>query len=215
MVNRLTGIDYQNLLEGAGDDAEDEADEALLLERLNALGLEGSEAEQAAGAAPPPRVRADGQVIGIAGRPKPPLSQSAYRFAQGVIEGKSRRQAYREAYPEAKGSDATISAAAAKLMRDPRVEKLVADGWMETTEALADDMVATKRYVMRSLVALSKAGKQETTRLRALELLGKSAGVWREQQAPTEAPVTAEQLRRELNAHLRLVANSKGDAAKG
>jgi len=204
MSNRLSGIDYQNLLEGAGQDAEDEADEALMLARLNQLGIEPGEAEQAAAFSDPPRVRKDGEVIGIGGRPKPPLSPAAVKFAQGVIEGKSRRQAYREAYPEARGSDATISAAAAKLMRDPRVEKIVADGWMETTEALADDLVATKRYVMRSLVALSKAGKQETVRIRALELLGKASGVWRE-QAPTEAPVTAEQLRRELNAHLRLV----------
>ena len=210
MANRLTGIDYQNLLEGAALDAEDDADEALMLARLNQLGIEPGEAEQAAAFAESPRVRKDGEVVGIGGRPKPPLSPSAFKFAQGVIEGKSRRQAYREAYPEARGSDATISAAAAKLMRDPRVQKIVEDGWAETTEALADDLAATKRYVLRSLVALSKAGKQEGTRLRALELLGKSAGVWREQAAPTEAPVTAEQLRRELNAHLRLVAGAKG-----
>ena len=86
------------------------------------------------------------------------------------------------------------------------LQKLIEDGWSETTEALADDLVATKRYVMRSLVSLSKVGKQEGTRLKALELLGRSAGIWREQAQAAEPPITAEQLRRELTAHLRLVA---------
>lgn len=203
--------DYQAMLEAAGDDAEGDADESLMLERLNSLGLEAGEAEQAAATAEPPRERLDGTVIGIAqGRPPRPLSKNAIAFAQGVIEGKSRKQAYRDAYPESRGNDATISAAAHKLARDPRIDKLIRDGWSETTEALADDLVATKRYVMRSLVALSKAGKAEQTRLRALELLGRTSGMWRDQPAPTEAPVTAEQLRRELNAHLRLVNSAKG-----
>lgn len=206
MVSKITSEDYRALLEAASEDAEDEINNALLAERLNTLGLGDSEAVQAAVMADPPRVRQDGQVVGI-GRPKPPLSDSAIRFAQGVIEGKSRRQAYREAY-DAKGSDASVSAAAAKLMRDPRVQKLIDDGWSETTEALADDAVATKRYVMRSLVTLSKVGKQEGTRLKALELLGKASGVWREQASATEQPVTAEQLRKELATHLRLVSGS-------
>lgn len=206
MGNKLTGEDYRALLEGAGDDAEHEVDAELLAERLNSLGLDQGEAEQAAGAAPEPRRRNDNQVVGIAGRPMPPLSLSAIRFAQGVIEGKSRRQAYREAYPDNKSNDQTISAAAAKLAKDPRVDKLIRDGWSETTEALADDLTATKRYVMRSLVALSKVGKSESSRLRALELLGRTSGMWNEPKAQAEAPVTAEQLRRELNAHLRLVA---------
>jgi hypothetical protein len=62
---------------------------------------------------------------------------------------------------------------------------------------------------MRSLVALSKAGKQEGSRLKALELLGRHAGMWQAQQAAPEQPVTAEQLRRELNAHLKLVGGKR------
>jgi len=88
---------------------------------------------------------------------------------------------------------------------------MIEDGWTETTEALADDIGATKRYVMRSLVALSKAGKQEGSRLKALELLGRHAGMWQAQQQAPEQPVTAEQLRRELNAHLKLVGGKRGE----
>jgi hypothetical protein len=209
MVNRMSADDYRKLLDEAGDEAEGEADESLLSERLSALGLEQGEAERLAAQADKPRERSDGKVIGLQSKPARPLTGQQIAFAQGVIEGKPRRQAYREAYPEAKGSDATISAAAHKLARDPRIQKMIADGWGETTEALADDLQATKRYVMRSLVALSKAGKQEGSRLKALELLGRHAGMWQAQQAAPEQPVTAEQLRRELNAHLKLVGGKR------
>jgi hypothetical protein len=205
MNNGKVKTDYVQLLEAAGDDAESEADENLIEERLKALGLESGEAEQLAAAANPPRQRNDGQVVGIGTKPKAPLNQNQYLFAQGLIEGKSKRQAYREAYPDCKSSDQTVSVAAHKLAKDPRVSKLVEEGWSETTEALSDDLQATKRYVMRSLVALSKAGKQEGSRLKALELLGRHAGMWIPEKIAPEQPVTAEQLRRELTAHLKLV----------
>jgi hypothetical protein len=205
MVNRNGEVDYIRLLEEAGSDAEGEADEILLDERLKALGLETGEAEKLAALADKPRERQDGTKTGTPVKTLRPLTGQQIAFAQGVIEGKPRRQAYREAYPNQQGSDATISAAAHKLAKDPRIQKMIQDGWSETTEALADDLQATKRYVMRSLVALSKAGKQEGSRLKALELLGRHAGMWTPQTQAPEQPITAEQLRRELTAHLKLV----------
>ena len=215
MVNRTGLGDYEKLLDEAGDEAEGEADETLLAERLNALGLDDGEAERMAAQADKPRERADGKIVGIHGKPARPLTAQQIAFAQGLIEGKPQRVAYREAYPDARGADATISASAHKLSRDPRVQKMVSDGWGETTEAIADDLQATKRYVMRSLVALSKAGKQEGSRLKALELLGRHAGMWQAQQAAPEQPITADQLRRELNAHLKLVGGAVKREAGG
>lgn len=211
--------DYQRLLDQAGDEAEGEAEDYLLGEaldaRLNALtqaGLDVGEAERLAAIADAPNVRADGQVVGIAEGRSKPLTSQQIAFCQGVIEGKSRRQAYRDAYPNAKGADSTISACAHRLAKDPRIQRMIQAGWEETTEALADDIASTKRYVMRSLVALSKAGKQEGSRLKALELLGRASGMWTPQQAEAEKPITADQLRKELAGHLKLVGSAKGKA---
>jgi hypothetical protein len=63
---------------------------------------------------------------------------------------------------------------------------------------------------MKSLLALSKTGKQEGSRLKALELLGRHAGMWQAQQAQQEKTLTAEELRRELAVHLRLVSGKRG-----
>jgi hypothetical protein len=215
-MGKMTGPDYQRMLEQAGDEAEQAADDQtlndLIDQRLNALGAgigDLGEPEAAAAAAEGPRVRIDGQVVGISEARARPLTPAMVRFAQGVIEGKSRRQAYRDAYPNAKGGDATISACAHRLSKDPRIKQMIQTGWDETAEALADDAAAQRRYVSRSLVALSRAGKQETTRLRALELLGRAAGIFKDQQAEQDKPLTAEQLRQELAGHLKLVSSSK------
>lgn len=215
---RMSSDDYQRMLDQAGDEAEAEVEQAeeqaLLDERLNLLGPEVGEAGQAAALADAPRVRADGNVVGI-DTPSRPLTPQQVAFAQGVIEGKSRRQAYRDAYPNAKGADATISACAHRLSKDPRIARMIAAGWEETTEALAEDVAAQRRYVSRALVALSKAGKQEGTRLRALELLGRAAGLFKDQTQAADKPITAEELRRELAGHLRLVGTGRSASRAG
>lgn len=202
-MGRLSSSEYQDMLEKAGNEAEAEAlesaDSEALEMRLNALqagGFEIGEAERSAATADAP-----GNVAGI----QRPLTKAQIEFAQGVIEGKSRRQAYRDAYPNAKGTDPTISACAHKLSKDPRIQRMIAAGWEETTEALAEDLAAQRRYVSRALVALSKGGKQEGTRLKALELLGRAAGMFRDIAPTADKPITADDLRRELAGHLRLV----------
>jgi hypothetical protein len=90
-------------------------------------------------------------------------------------------------------------------MKDERISRLIQEAWEETQEALADDTAATRRYVMRQLVALSKQANQEGSRLKALELLGRSAGMWRDQQQSTERPLTAAELKAALSGHLKLV----------
>lgn len=212
---RLTSDEYQRMLEGAGDEAELEADENLeaeaIDERLNILeagGFDIGEAEQSAAMADKPRERIDGKVIGITDAPVRPMTKAMAEFAQGVIEGKSYRQAYREAYPNSKGQDGTISACAHRLSRDPRVKRMIEAGWSETTEALAEDVAAQRRYVSRALVALSKGAKAEATRVRALELLGRAAGMFKDTVQTADKPITAEQLRAELAGHLKLVGGS-------
>ena len=199
MKIRPPGTDYQDELNEAAQEMEDEAQAAEVMasidERLNVLAGEGidiGEAEQAAAAAE---------------IPERPMTPGMVKFAQGVISGMTRRDAYRAAYPNAKGTDGTISACAHRLSKDPRVARMIRHGWQETSETLAEDLAATKRYVLRALVTMSRGAKQEGSRLKALELLGRSAGIFREDTSAKDAPVSADQLRKELQGHLKLVAD--------
>ena len=159
-------------------------------------GPDMSEAERLAVDADAPRVRSIRQR---------PLTAKQLAFVRGVIEGKSQRQSYRDAYPDDRSADHSVSAAAAKLMKHPVISQMLEEAWSETVELLADDAAATKRYVMRQLLALSKTAKQEGSRLKALEMMARSAGLFREQVIDASPAPTAAQLKRELAGHLKLI----------
>jgi len=164
-----------------------------------------SEAERMAYLAGKPKRRIDGRPVGSDHRRGKGLTISQHRFVQGVIRGDSLRKSYREAFQNDTGSDASISASANKLMKDPRVIKALDEAWGQTVEHLIEDVVASKRYVLKGLLALSKAGKQEGTQLKALELMGKACGLFTPMEVQAKAPITADQLKRELAGHLKLL----------
>lgn len=194
---RLTRDEYLRELESGLDDVEDFENPGDL-----------SVAEQLALKADAPPIRGDGKPVGFKDRARP-LNASQLAFATGIIQGKSLKQAYRDAYPNAKGKDTSIASASFKLSRDPRVQRLVQDAWEQTVEVLVDDAIATKRYVLGQLVTHSKSAKQEGTKLKALELLGKSTGLFSERAVKEDETVSVEQLKRELSGHLKLLDNVK------
>jgi hypothetical protein len=187
-----------------------------LLRRLEEVTLDGdgkqndpepglSEAERLARDAVPPKRRIDGE---MAGTPRTkPMTSSMMEFTKGLIEGKTQLEAYQNAYPNGKATDRTLKTAAWKLAQDPRIQRMLQEHWGQTVEALTDDAVAVKRYVIKSLVELSKEAKQEGSKLKALELMGKTVGMFK--QAPTEEDdsLTADQLKQDLARHLKLVGN--------
>lgn len=151
-----------------------------------------------------PKRRRDGLPVASEHKRGLPLSPSAMAFIQGVIRGQSLRTSYREGFKNATGSDASISASANKLMKDPRVQEALKQAWGETIEHLVDDVVASKRYVLKGLLSLSKS-EQPSTQIKALELMGKACGLFTPSDVIDKAPVTADQLKRELAGHLRLL----------
>jgi uncharacterized cupin superfamily protein len=203
-VNKTTSGDYFKALADADGVLPDLNDEAT-----DEGGADLSEAEQMAAAVGGPRMRQDGKPVGSDrwGRERP-LTDQQEAFLQGIIEGKPMKQAYREAYPNATANDASIGSSAYRLSKDPRIERRIIEAWGQTQEVLIDDVVATKRWVMRQLVELSKGADQQKDRLKALELLGRAAGMWRESTASTDKPLTAAELKAQLAGHLRLVRDS-------
>ena len=204
-MGKMTSEDYMHALDGAGPD--DDGDDIVYTDG----GPEAySGAEQAADDAEAPKTRADGNVVGAEGwKRQRPLTPQQQAFTAGVIQGKSLRQAYRDAYPNAQANDQSISATAARLMKDERISKAIREAWEETQEALTDDPQAMRRHVVRQLVALSKSAAQEGSRLRALELLGRSAGMFRDTMQAADKPLTAAELRAALSGHLKLVGQTQ------
>lgn len=195
--------EYRAELAEAMDEVDDWGEDESLAEL--------SEAEQLAHAAERPKLRKDGEHRGSDIRRPKPLSPRQMLFCQGVIQGKSLRQAYRDAYANDTGSDASISASANKLMKDPRIKRVLEEAWEETVEHLSEDLAASKRYVLKGLLALSKVAKQEGTKLKALELMGKAAGLFTPTEVQDKAVITADQLKRELAGHMKLLEQAKAN----
>ena len=202
-MSKASKAEYREELAEAMEEIEDWGDDEDLADL--------SEAEQLAHAAESPKRRKDGEHKGSDIRRPKPLSPRQVLFTQGVILGKSLRQAYRDAYANDTGSDASISASANKLMKDPRIKKILDDAWEETAEHLSEDLAASKRYVLKGLLALSKKAKQEGTKLKALELMGKAAGLFTPTEVQDKAVITADQLKRELAGHMKLLEQNKAN----
>lgn len=186
------------------------ADEAEFMPDENDSHLEtpaGSEAERMAAAAQSPTLRGDGRPLGSVHQRQLTPQQAA--FAQHLIEGKAPRDAYRQAYNNSSAADSTVATAAYKLRRHPLVAKALQDAQEQTHDVLVEDTAAAKRYVLRSLVAMSEEAKQEGSRLKALELLGRASGMWRDKPEAPAKQVTAAELKAQLQGHLRLVGNGK------
>lgn len=186
-------------------DVDDEGDDGVNGENA---GPEQGEAERLASVAQVPEMRIDGRPKGSP-RVKP-LTQKQTVFAQGLIAGNTLEASYRLAYPDAQAKASVIKSNAWKLSQDPRVKGMVEASWGETVEAMTDDNEAVKRYVIKQLLHHSKTAKQEGTKLKALEMMGKSVGMFKQEQTDKDdVIVSAEQLKRELAGHIRLLNNIK------
>ena len=107
-----------------------------------------------------------------------PLTLQQLCFANSLIRGESQIQAYREAYPADTSNPANQHCSAYRLSRHPQIQVLLKDTHDAVAETLTDDIQATKRFILRKLFALSKQGNQDSTKLKALELLGKACGLF-------------------------------------
>ena len=194
-MNKTTSEDYLAKLEEL-----ESSDEILETGQM-------SEAERLAMLAEKPKVRIDGQYVGSEHKRQRPLTAQQMAFANCLIRGATLKVAYRESYPNSQATDACVMANASKLAKDVRIKRIVNDGVEETIEHLSEDVAGTKRYVLKQLLAHSKDARQEGTKLKALELLGKSVGLFIDRTQAEVKQATPDQLKRELATHLKLLDN--------
>ena len=136
-----------------------------------------------------------------------PCAPSAQQvmFIRGVHNGKTQKQAYRDAYPADRSTDRNISTTANRLLHSPKIEAFVQGINSTAAELLVDDRRETRRYVFRELFALSKQAKQERHKIKALELLGKSCGAFKPADRCAGTAPFEQTLTDVLNDRLRLL----------
>ena len=75
----------------------------------------------------------------------------------------------------------------------------------DSQEEVLDNPFAMRAFVTRQLISLSKTAVQDANKIKALELLGKSIGLFSEAPEVTLPAITADELKVQLMAHIRLM----------
>ena len=133
------------------------------------------------------------------------LGAQQIMFVQGVLKGKTQRQAYREAYPNDRSTDKNICVTANRLLHSPKIQTFIQGVTDTADEKILEDKAQTRMFVFRELFALSKQAKQERTQIKALELLGKSCGVFEPKVMDTVDNPSKAVLKKALTERMRLM----------
>ncbi len=131
------------------------------------------------------------------------LTSKQEAFSQLVANGQQQTDAYRKAY-NADGMGApTIWAEASRLADHPRVAARI-DQLRSEKEALRRMLVLDREEaILAQLQHEALTAKTDSARIRALELLGRYAGMFAERVEVAHAERTVEELQADIVARLR------------
>ena len=174
-----------------------------------AAGLEISERLRASVAGVPIKKRKDGRPLGDKREDRTRTTPRQKAFASLIIQGNSPREAYEKAYEVKSDNAASHASSANKLLKNPKVSALVEGLWHSSRENLVNDAIATRRHVMEQLLVHSQEAKQEGTKLKALELMGRAVGMFTDKVESKVEEVSTTQLKEELKSSLALLDNVK------
>ena len=190
-------LEADNIVNGSNDDSEPVA------------GLEISERLRASVASVSVKMRRDGRPIGDKTTKRGRATARQKAFASLIVQGNSPREAYVKAYEVKSDNAASHASTANKLLKSPQVSALVDSVWHVTKESLVNDAIATRRHVMEQLLKHSEEAKQEGTKLKALELMGRAVGMFTDKVEQKIEEVSTSQLKEELKSSLALLDNVK------
>jgi len=146
----------------------------------------------------------DGRVKGTKAS-KVRITAKQRHFASLIVEGHSQRDAYRQAYDTNTMNEASISVNASRLANSPKIASLLEASLSKRTETIIGDQIATRRYVMEHLIDMHQNAKQENSKLKALELIGKSVSMFTDKVEQTVEAIDTDRLKAELSTHLDLL----------
>jgi len=152
-------------------------------------------------------MRRDGRPVGaerIEPIPKR-LTGKQRLFVSLIIQGHSRREAYKNAYDVRTEDEGTMATSAHRIANYPHVKEALEKGLGKLEDALLMDEKETRRFVMAELICHAKEMKGESAKLKALELIGKSVGMFVERVESKVETVSVDELKNELQHHLELL----------
>jgi len=123
-------------------------------------------------------------------------------FASAIADGLSPAEAYRKVYDCSNSTNATVMANANRLLNDGRITLLLEPVFQAKREMVINDELATRRFIMQELFEHAKNTERVSDKLRALEMMGKSIGMFNDTADKDENDLDVEKLKGELKAKM-------------
>jgi hypothetical protein len=171
-----------------------------------------SEAIQAAVNQVEVKVRQDGKPIGhkpleneVESRRITPLMKA---FANYIVGGDSPELAYTKAYDCERLDVVTIKGRANKLIKDERITLLLEPLYQAKKEMVISDERTLRTFVMGELFTHAKNMEGEGAKLKALELMGKSVGLFADKASDDRDELDVSKLKAELKAKLNVLLST-------
>jgi hypothetical protein len=126
------------------------------------------------------------------------LTAKQEAFAQGVSQGKTLADAYRNAYDAENMKEASIYTEASLLMDNPKIIQRVGALQEAKEEKTLHDQARLKRLVLERLHQEATTAESDSARIRALELLGKSIAMFTDRVEQDDTQRSSADIEREL-----------------
>jgi hypothetical protein len=171
-----------------------------------------SEAIQAAVTQVEVKTRIDGRPVGhkpleneVESRRITPMMKS---FANYIVNGDSATLAYTKAYDCERLDEATVRMRANKLLKDERISLLLEPLYQARKEMVINDERSLRTFVMGELFTHAKEMEGEGAKLKALELMGKSIGLFADKADGERDELDVSKLKAELKAKLNVLLST-------
>ena len=138
-----------------------------------------------------------------------PLTGKQEAFAKLVAGGAVLSDAYRECYSADTMKDSTVWSEACRLAQNPKVSARIKDIQADMEQDHRTRLLRREEWVLKSLQEEAVSADNASSRIRALELVGKTVGMFtdRIEQAETSER-SASEIEKELKARLdRLIGS--------
>jgi hypothetical protein len=134
------------------------------------------------------------------------LTAKQEQFALSIAEGTTQASAYRQAYDASGMKDGTVWSEAARLMRRPHVTARVEELRAEAELVRQGLLMSREEAILARLEHEALTAKTDSARIRALELLGKAAGLFTEKIEIEQVERSASDLEAAIKARLERLA---------
>jgi hypothetical protein len=145
----------------------------------------------------------------VVGKEERPLTGKQEAFAKLVAGGAVLSDAYRECYSADSMKDSTVWSEACRLAQNPKVSARIRSIQADNEQSQRMRLLRREEWVLKSLQEEAVSADNASSRIRALELVGKTIGMFTDRVEQTDTTErSASDIERELRAKLERLARS-------